>query len=121
MLLQIYSIILENMFAALLFISFMIYYANIPFSLYSVIFIFIFVFILMVTWLHNLYNLSGYMILCISSIISMCIIIMYYVVNKIFTTKYGIVVFLFPISFLVLYNVSKTVVFLLPFLTNCYM
>lgn len=119
MLLQIYSIILENIFATLLFMSFMIYYTNIPFSLYSMLFIFLFVLILIATWLHNLYNLSGYMILCISSIVSMCIIIMYYVVNKIFTTKYGIVVFLFPISFLFLYNVSKTVVFLLPFLVNC--
>lgn len=114
MLSQIYSIILENIFATLLFMSFMIYYTNIPFSLYSMLFIFLFVLILIATWLHNLYNLSGYMILCISSIVSMCIIIMYYVVNKIFTTKYGIVVFLFPLSFLVLFNISKIIMSILP-------
>lgn len=113
MLSQIYSIVLENIFAVLLFMSFMIYYMNIPFSLYTSSFIFIAVFILLVSWLYNLYNLSVYAILGISFIVSMTGIMLYYVVNKVFTTKYRIVVFLFPLSFLVLFNISKIIMSIL--------
>ena len=114
MLSQIYSIVLENIFAVLLFLSFMIYYTNIPFSLYSSSFVFIAVFIFLVSWLHHLYNLPVYTILCLSFVVSMIGIVLYYVVNKLFTTKYGIIVFLFPLSFLVLFNISKIIMFLLP-------
>ena len=114
MLSQIYSIVLENIFAMLLFLSFMIYYTSIPFSLCSSLFVFLGVFVLLVSWLHNLYNLSVYAILGISFIVSMIGIMLYYVVNKVFTTKYRIVVFLFPLSFLVLFNISKIIMSILP-------
>lgn len=114
MLSQIYSIILENIFAALLFVSFMIYYTNISFSLYSSCFIFITVFIVLVCWLHHLYNIHLTMMMTISFVVSVVSLLLYYVVNNLFTTKYRVILFLFPVSFLFSYNVFKMILHLLP-------
>jgi hypothetical protein len=114
---QLCSIIIENIFALTLFLSFMIYYTVIPYTLYSSCFIFVFVLILLTIWLHT-YKLHGYMIMICSFVTSILGVFVYYVVNNLFTTKYRILVFLFPVSFMVLFNVSKILMYIAPVLAH---
>ena len=100
------SIILENLFAELLFVSFFIYYAKIPFGIASSM-----INILVITMasyccvsIESYSSITIFIGLLITTVIGS---ILYYVINNIFNTKYWSVSFVFPIIFLAFFNSFK--------------
>ena len=100
------SVVLENLFAELLFVSFFIYYAKIPFSITSSLTnIIVITITLYCCFSIESYNSIAIFIgLLIATVIGS---VLYYVINNLFNTKYWFVSFVFPVIFLAFFNSFK--------------
>ena len=103
------SLILENLFAELLFVSFFIYYAKIPFGLItSLLNLLVIAVAFYCCFSIDLYSsITMFIALLIIVAIGTIGTIIYYVINNLFNTKYWVVSFIFPFIFLAFFNSFK--------------
>jgi len=107
-----YSVILENLFAELLFVSFFIYYAKIQFGLASSLAnLMVITLAFYCCFSIESYNSIVLLIMSIAGIVTGTLL--YYVINKLFNTKYWFVSFVFPFIFLVFFNSVKLLHYML--------
>ena len=103
-----YALLLENLFAELLFISFFIYYTKIPFNLLTSFLNFLFIFLFIFSYFFiDSHNYVTWII--ISFLFSTIGTSLYYLINKLFSTRYWFITFIFPIAFLFFFNSIKLV------------
>ena len=101
-----YALLLENLFAELLFISFFIYYTKIPFGLLSSFLNFLFIFLFSYFSIDS-HNYVTWII--ISFLFSTIGTSLYYLIDKLFSTRYWVITFIFPFAFLFFFNSIKLV------------
>jgi len=109
---DIYSIVLENLFLFLFLTVFVIFFISIPLSIISITGFILFILATTMLFIYTT-NVKYDTLLYLNIIISFNGIIIYYVLHNLYKTKYKLGIFLFPLFILLGYNLYRILEYLM--------
>lgn len=110
---DIYSVVLENLFLFLFLTVFVIFFISIPLSIISITGFTVFIFFLSMLFMYTT-NIKYYdTLMYMNFIISFNGIIIYYVLHNLYKTKYKLGIFLFPLFISLGYNLYRILDYLM--------